>query len=377
MAEKPRVVDLFSGCGGFGLGAELAGFESAAAVDIDANLQSSYGLNFPHARVINGDVSKLDAVFWKKTLGGEGRLDGLIGGPPCQGFSRIGKKAVDDPRNSLIGHFYRHVKMLKPKFFVMENVVGLLDSGSREHLFEAMNQIPPHYVVLGPLIVNALEHGAPTRRKRVVVVGYDPAEVSAISAAEIAMASVTVPVTVRQSITDLPGTVEDPKDPTDFGWAKYPRRPANLSEYAVRMRGLHGDIGWGTALSKLSQGMLSGLLETKHTAAVIKRFAETAPGETEAISRYPRLRWDGFCPTLRAGTGNERGSYQAMRPIHPSEPRVITVREAARLQGFPDWFVFHPSKWHSFRMIGNSVSPPVAQHILSRLRSRIATRIAA
>lgn len=376
MPSKPRVIDLFSGCGGFGLGAELAGFESAAAVDIDANLQSSYGLNFPMARVINADVSLLDGAFWKGVLGGE-RIDGLIGGPPCQGFSRIGKKAANDPRNSLIGHFYRHVKMLKPKFFVMENVVGLLDPGSRQHLFEALDQVPSHYVIMGPLIVNALEHGAPTRRKRVVVVGYDPAEVSAISVAEIAMASVATPITVREAIADLPEPIFDAKDPKDFGWGKYSRRPAKFSDYAAQMRRLPEGMGWQTSLAKLTQGLVSGLLETKHTDVVAKRFSAVTPGETEPISRYPRLRWDGHCPTLRAGTGSERGSYQAMRPIHPSEARVITVREAARLQGFPDWFVFHPSKWHSFRMIGNSVSPLVSRHILSQLKSKMTTRIAA
>ncbi|MCW1915969.1 DNA cytosine methyltransferase [Luteolibacter sp. GHJ8] len=376
MLTKPRIVDLFSGCGGFGLGAELAGFESVAAVDIDSTLQSAYGLNFPTARVINGDVSQLEAGFWKKTIGRQ-RLDGLIGGPPCQGFSRIGKKAADDPRNSLIGHFYRHVRMLKPKFFVMENVVGLLDEGSREHLFKALGQVPEDYVILGPLIVNAAEHGAPTKRKRVVVIGYDPAEVSPISEADITAASVANPTTIRDAISDLPSPIADPRDPLDFGWARYPRRPTRLSDYAARMRMMPENLGWDTSVTKLAHGSISGLLETKHTEIVKRRFADTPPGEIEAVSRYPRLRWDGFCPTLRAGTGNERGSYQAMRPIHPSEARVITVREGARLQGFPDWFVFHPSKWHSFRMIGNSVSPPVSYHILSKMMAKLATRIAA
>src|SRR3546814_16995927 len=90
------------------------------------------------------------------------------------------------------------------------------------------------------------------------------------------------------------------------------------------------------------------------------RFIETAQGKVEPVSHYPKLAWSGQCPTLRAGTGAEKGSFQAMRPIHPTQPRVITVREGARLQGFPDWFMFHPTKWHSFRMIGNSVSPIVS-----------------
>lgn len=88
------------------------------------------------------------------------------------------------------------------------------------------------------------------------------------------------------------------------------------------------------------------------------------PGKKDAISKAVRLAADGFCPTLRAGTNREKGSYQAVRPIHHILPRVITPREAARLQGFPDWFVFHRTKWHSFRQIGNSVSPIVAEFLL-------------
>ena len=88
------------------------------------------------------------------------------------------------------------------------------------------------------------------------------------------------------------------------------------------------------------------------------------PGEVDSVSKSYRLKYKGFCPTLRAGTGSDKGSYQAVRPLHPTENRVITPREAARLQGFPDWFQFHSTKWHSFRQIGNSVSPILAEHIL-------------
>jgi DNA (cytosine-5)-methyltransferase 1 len=100
---------------------------------------------------------------------------------------------------------------------------------------------------------------------------------------------------------------------------------------------------------------------------VIHRFSKVNPGEIDKISRAPRLKLDGFCPTLRAGTGRDRGSYQAVRPIHPNQHRVITPREAARLQGFPDWFQFHETKWHSFRQIGNSVSPIVSEYLFKRI----------
>ena len=114
-------------------------------------------------------------------------------------------------------------------------------------------------------------------------------------------------------------------------------------------------------------GRFTGNLRTRHTYEVLMRFSKLPQGGFDRIGRYPRLRWEGLCPTLRAGTGSDRGSYQSVRPVHPEADRVITVREAARLQGFPDRHRFHPTIWHSFRMIGNSVSPFMSAHVLGRV----------
>jgi DNA (cytosine-5)-methyltransferase 1 len=102
MSQKYKIVDLFSGCGGFGLGAKLAGFDVIVAVDIDATLQSSYQRNFPNTRVLNGDLSLMDNESWRIILSKK-EVDGVIGGPPCQGYSRIGKNELSDPRRSLLG----------------------------------------------------------------------------------------------------------------------------------------------------------------------------------------------------------------------------------------------------------------------------------
>lgn len=133
-------------------------------------------------------------------------------------------------------------------------------------------------------------------------------------------------------------------------------------------------LGWPLAIQKLSNGYVGGFLNTTHTKVVKERYAAVKQGKTDNISRAKRLHWEGLCPTLRAGTGSDKGSHQAVRPLHPDEARVITVREAARLQGFPDWFVFHNTKWHSFRMIGNSVSPIVSESILSSIKSKLRSR---
>lgn len=371
MQNSPTIVDLFCGCGGFGLGAELAGFRSVAAIDIDKDLQAAYRSNFPEAKVLQGDVSKMTQEAWAFSLGNV-RPDGVIGGPPCQGFSRIGKRTKDDPRNSLIGHFFRQVRILQPKFFVMENVEGLLDEGNVESLDAALETLPSRYRVVGPTVVNAAKFGAATVRKRVVVVGYDPDEVDALTVADLEPTGVAA-TTVRDAILDLPSPA--PQKLREHVWGHYPIVDAShpsVSEYARRMREAPPrGLGWASAVERLAHGQVSGIADTSHTAAVKTRFGATPPGRVEETSRYPRLDWEGLCPTLRAGTGRDRGSFQAMRPIHPSEPRVITVREGARLQGFPDWFSFSPTKWHSFRMIGNSVSPIVAKHLLGELKLRL------
>lgn len=377
--EEPRIIDLFSGCGGFGLGAELAGFRSTVAIDIEPNLQSAYRLNFPSTRTILADIAGMDKEAWSFILDGQ-LIDGVIGGPPCQGFSRMGKREAGDPRNTLIGHYFRNIKIINPKFFVMENVEGLLDCGNIENLHAAIDTVSDKYTIIGPFVINALHYGAPTTRRRVIVVGYDKNHVDQICPSDFPSEGSTTFVSVAEAIRDLPSPVVDERSELEYGWTRYPNAnhaDKELSNYAREMRASPiGQLGWRTAIERMANGQTSGHFGTVHSPAVIERFSDTLGGKIEPISRYPRLAWNGFCPTLRAGTGADRGSFQAMRPIHPSDPRVITVREAARLQGFPDWFTFHRTKWHSFRMIGNSVSPLVGRGVLSIIRQKMCRPIA-
>lgn len=370
MSSPLKIVDLFSGCGGFGLGAKQAGFDVVVAIDIDKNLQSAYQRNFPATKVLNGDLSQMDSESWSLILGKNTSIDGVIGGPPCQGYSRIGKGDITDPRRSLLGHFFRTVNIIQPKFFVMENVEGLLDAGNYEELVAAVATVDKRYMVLPPTIVDASKYGAPTKRKRVVVVGYDPKFVDDMFREDVLEAG-NSQATVRDAIDDISAPIPQKKDPLDYGWSKY-KKNEGLSEYAKKMRQAPPvGLGWHEAIEKLKIGSVSGHFETTHTADVKKRYTATKQGEVEKVSRSKKLAWDGLCPTLRAGTGADKGSHQAVRPLHPEGGRVITVREAARLQGFPDWFCFHKTKWHSFRMIGNSVSPLVSEAILTLVKSKI------
>ncbi|WP_421781757.1 DNA cytosine methyltransferase [Kiloniella litopenaei] len=370
--KKPILVDLFSGCGGFGLGAKLAGFDCRVAVDIDETLQSAYRLNFPTTQSIQADISTLDKSIWRFLLK-DNRPDGVIGGPPCQGFSRIGKRDTDDPRNSLISHFFHQVTLLDPKFFVMENVEGLLDEGTVDVLMTAIQEISCRFRVLDPIIVKASDYGAPTTRTRVIIVGYNENDIDSLSMEDFLPTKNIKKVLVQDAIMDLPSPILSSRRKDDYSWAKYPSIDVKkISSYARRARKLPPkDMGWKIAIERLMLRQSSGHEATIHSEKVAARYEALVNGKADPVSKSVRLKWDGLCPTLRAGTGSEKGSHQAVRPIHPDEGRVITVREAARLQGFPDWFVFNHTKWTSFRMIGNSVSPIVAEFLLTQLFRKI------
>ncbi|MCB1734030.1 MAG: DNA cytosine methyltransferase [Gammaproteobacteria bacterium] len=369
MAPRATVVDLFCGCGGFGLGAEQAGFHSLAAIDIDDALRSAYQYNFPSTKVLKGDLSEMGESAWHMILRGA-NVDGVIGGPPCQGFSRMGYGDTCDPRRSLLAHFFRTVNIIKPKFFVMENVEGLLDDGNIEGLEQAIATVDDCYTVLEPVVVNASDFGAPTKRARVIVVGYDAARMSSVCVEDLLPRTGPI-TTVEDAISDIPSPLAANGMKEEFGWKPY-RDTGELSSYAMSMRAMPpSHLGNPEAREQLATGRTSGHFNTIHKPEVRARFTKVLPGQVDRVSRAKRLSWQGQCPTLRAGTGSDRGSHQAVRPIHPDEPRVITVREAARLQGFPDWFCFHPAKWHSFRMIGNSVSPLVSEHLLRVIHTKL------
>ena len=270
----------------------------------------------------------------------------------------IGKHIIDDPRRSLIFEFFRIIAELNPLFFVMENVVGLIYQPNQVLLSKALGMVSCDYRLLGPARWDASDFGAATRRARVFVIGIrrdlglsmDESDVSVLKASA---------ATVRDAISDLDGAryVDD-----EGGFDTWQiTQPRSCSEYASRMRS--------------PDGRFTGHRMTRHSPQVVARFKSVDQGGVDSVGRHPRLAWTGQCPTLRAGTGSDRGSYQSVRPIHPDHPRVITVREAARLQGFPDSHRFHSTIWHSFRMIGNSVSPIMSRAIFSAIRTKLQNRV--
>lgn len=358
------------------LGLMQAGFRVVCGIDSDPLAIATYRTNFPQSCGFLIDIRKFKGDYTRWVLWSAGVFDGKIdlmaGGPPCQGFSSMGRRNPSDHRNDLILEYARAVIEIRPKTFIMENVPGLLWPQNRALLDRAIEILSKRYTVLEPVQLNASDFGVPTVRSRVFFVGYDPDRADKISPKRLFSAARKT-TTVADALEDLPADLHNRPEAYTNEWAPYFSDKA-AAVYARRLRewtAWYGIAGLRKPVHDINHELVSGCLLTRHSRKTVQRFDALGQGEVDSISRYPRLSLEGFCTTLRAGTGRDRGSFMAARPIHPFEPRVITVREAARLQGFPDRFYFNQAKWHSFRQIGNSVCPPVVEHLAKVVRGAI------
>jgi DNA (cytosine-5)-methyltransferase 1 len=368
---RPLAVDLFAGAGGLSLGFEQAGFDVVAAVEYDPVHAATHAFNFARSEVLCRDISLIDGdiVLAAASRGfkrlyperpWKGELDALIGGPPCQGFSSGGKREVGDERNSLLLHFVRLVEEIRPKTFCLENVAGLLEVRYGYIRKEAFRRLEAAgYGISGTdSLLNSVDFGVPQSRRRVVVLGARGVD------APISPQPVDGKLTVGDAFEGLCSPMQFEElfhsDKVYLGDSAVALRARSVGKYARGLAGLE-PITDRSRPRIWDPCLLTGSRLTKHTRQTIERFADTTPGKVEPISRLYRLPLDGPSRTLRAGTGSERGAHTSPRPIHPTEDRVITVREAARLHGYPDWFRFHTTNWHGHRQVGNSVPPPLAR----------------
>lgn len=362
-----KVIDLFAGAGGLSLGAARAGFNIVGAVELDEHAISTHVKNFPNVIHIQKNISKLTGEEILKDLAiSQKEVKGIIGGPPCQGFSTIGRRNLEDPRNNLFNDFFRIVKELEPEFFVAENVTGILNDKYSEIRAAAFSHINEKYILLPPVKIKASDFGAPTIRTRIFFIGFHLKKIKFPLHEHDFYKQVVKSVTVEEALKGLPQEIMPTWLKESDSWQPIDKDKFGEDVFFQKVSGqIPAGVGDPASLKRyFEQNLVSGCHGTRHSPDIEKRYKELEFGEQDKISKSVKLKPYGYCPTLRAGTGSDKGSYQAVRPIHYLEPRVITPREAARLQGFPDWFVFHETKWHSFRQIGNSVSPIVAEAIL-------------
>jgi DNA (cytosine-5)-methyltransferase 1 len=371
MLSRPIGVDLFAGAGGMSLGFEQAGFDVLAAVEIDPVHSAIHKYNFPECAVLPQSVQDISGDFIRKVSSiGDQKVDVVFGGAPCQGFSLIGQRVLDDPRNSLVKDFVRIVGELDASYFVFENVKGLTVGKHKKFLEELIEtfEASGYSVRQEWRVLNAASYGVPQDRQRLFLLG--------------AKKGLLVP-TYPEAFTVQPGKHSDllnkmgptcsdalddlPDAETFMALHKTDETPVLAwqahSAYAKEMR-CQGANAWHYSYKrKWNPELLTSSYRTEHSSISRTRYEATEPGSVEPISRFFKLSPEGVSNTLRAGTDGARGAFTSPRPIHYKHNRCVTVREMARLHGFPDWFRFNHTKWHGARQIGNAVPPPLARAV--------------
>jgi DNA (cytosine-5)-methyltransferase 1 len=378
MSYRPIGIDLFAGAGGLSLGFEQAGFDVVAAVEVDPVHAAVHKFNFPDCAVLPQSVATLSGADIRRAAGiGDRPVDVVFGGAPCQGFSLMGQRALEDPRNALVREFVRIVDELEASYFVFENVKGLTVGKHRlflEELIAAFDELG-YRVLLPWKVLNASFFGVPQNRERLILMGarqglplpeYPEPITRPAGVAKFAALELPEGPSCHDALSDLPDpeafhTLVKSDNTLLSRWQK-PK-----SAYAQEMRCVASGSWHFGYPRQWNPNLLTSSIRSNHSAISRRRFAETSPGQVEPISRFFKLSADGVANTLRAGTDSARGAFTSPRPIHYEQPRCITVREMARLHGFPDWFRFQHTKWHGARQIGNAVPPPLARHVAASL----------
>ena len=375
----PTALSLFSGCGGFCEGIEKTGFDVKAAIEIDAHASTTYRHNFPEVPLFEGDVCTFmspDPEPHVKQYGLNG-VDLVFGGPPCQGFSQIGPRKLDDERNTLYLEYLRVVRELRPRFFLMENVPNLvlLNKGHfRDIILRDFREIG--YSDVTYLKVCASDYGVPQDRNRVIFIGTRdednfPFDLATFAENFLDTLRLPVPFSVWDAINDLPASVV----PSGKTMPYKLKKATNVFQKLMR---LDYDCGIYPKAVKLQRG-ISGMefaLHNHHTKEMQARRLELISHLKPGFKgdSLPKEIWNGLRPEKWRRLHPDKPAYTILAQmhrdlsewVHPKLERWITVREAARLQSFHDGFVFVGSEWQQLKQIGNAV-PPVLAAALGQL----------
>jgi DNA (cytosine-5)-methyltransferase 1 len=374
--KRPIAIDLFAGAGGLSLGFEQAGFDVKAAVEIDPVHAAVHKFNFPYCIVLPCSITELSGKEIRERTGiGNQNIETIISGSPCQGYSYMGSKILDDPRNFLIKDFLRVVLELEPSYFIFENVKGLTANKYKCFLYELIKTFTENgYQLRLPWkVLNAAYYGVPQKRERLFLIGAKkgcvlpeyPTPCSQPLSATLVDSILPFTPSCRDALGDLPEAEEF--EELLYSDCVETEKWSNPSSYGREMRCLD-HRSWHFGYRRIwNPSVLTSSLRTNHSPITRARFQVTEQGKKEPISCFFKLAENGISNTLRAGTDATHGAHTSPRPIHYSKPRCITVREMARLHGFPDWFRFHITKWHGARQVGNSVPPPLARAIGSEI----------
>jgi DNA (cytosine-5)-methyltransferase 1 len=348
--KKPLVGELFCGCGGTSVGFEMAGFDIAFGMDIHKPSIETFAANHPDAVSVLGDIQKLKPSYLKKILKGR-KLDILIAGVPCQGFSLNNRKRThSDKRNFLYKEFIKQIKSLKPNIAILENVSGMMSTSNGEFVKNIIEDISKAgNMKVAAKLLYASDYGVPQNRKRLVFVGIkntsEPFNFEKSLKKTHGINGIPFN-TVKDAIYDLPriksGETAD----------KYKVQPK--TDYQKLMRGKNKELTCHTA--------------PKHPEETINKIKNTKPGEPiyPKFKQRIRLSWDSPSPTQVSG-----GIRPQFQFGHPEDDRGLTIRERCRIQSFPDTFIVKGGIVQGRVQTGNAVPPLLAKAIAMALKKYI------
>lgn len=342
-----NVIDLFSGAGGLSYGFESAGFNVLLGIDNDSKALETFELNHNGAKSICGDITQISYKKDIKPLIGNKEIDVIIGGPPCQGMSLSGPRKFDDPRNKLYLSYIRLVEEIRPKAFVIENVpglVGLFGGQIKDSIIEKFTDMG--YDIKYQILC-AADYGVPQNRKRVVFVGMKKGTYTYPKPIE-------KKVTCSMALDDLPPLVDT------LGEDAVPYATSPHNDYQKLMR--------------VKSKSVRNHIAAEHSEKVKKIISLVPDGgnykdlpEEFRTSRNFHVAWTRFASNKPAPTIDTGHRHH----FHYKYNRVPTVRECARLQSFPDDFIFLGNKTQQFRQVGNAVPPLLAQAIAETLKKEL------
>lgn len=350
---KLKVVDIFAGCGGLSYGFEMSGYEILLGIDNWQDCLDTFLYNHKNSKILCEDISKVKKQDIDKIIDNK-KVDVLVGGPPCQGFSLAGKRDSKDSRNKLVLEYVKIVKDLKPKFFVLENVIGLL-SMKDEAGNLVIENLEKEFKKIGYKIsykaLYAHNYGVPQKRRRVFIVGNN-LNINFEFPKPINDGDKVKFITVGDAISDLPFL------DNDFGEENTKHKNKPKSKYQEFMR---------SKTDKLLNHTKSQ--HSDQTIKVINLVPEGGnwkdlPSEYQNIRSYSNTwkRLDSKLPSVTIDTGHRHH-------FHYKANRVPTVRESARIQSFPDHFEFKGTRTSQFKQVGNAVPPLLAKAIADKILS--------
>lgn len=337
-----KTIDLFCGAGGFSLGFESAGFETLLAIDKWEHAINTFNHNRDHKVGISIDIQKYDNEQLEALIA-TNNITGIIGGPPCQGFSMVGTRDAADERNNLYLQYVRFVEVVRPKFFILENVKGLLNLNKGYFKHDIIERFTTLGYNVNYKLLKASDYGVPQNRERVFFVGLRN-DIFGDTFFEFPEGHESNSISTSQALSDLP-CLDQGDDPE-----VYKTEPQN--EYQKIMR--------GTSTIVLNNEITNHTEQTKHIISLVPDGGsiKDIPEEYYSVRNYNTAfkRMDSNKPSTTIDCGHR--NY-----FHYGENRVPTVRESARIQSFPDNYYFTGSKTSQYTQVGNAVPPLLAKQI--------------